>query len=160
EYPSVFASLAGKVDVVLLATTAAALAARGIAETTPVVFSYVSDPVGLGLVKSLAHPGGNMTGIADVISELVVKRLQMLHELLPAVSRIAVLVKKDADRVAAGEWPDAETAARALGVTVKRFEVGGVDELDAVVARIAQGRFGAVIVTRNYDFYQQRARVV
>jgi putative ABC transport system substrate-binding protein len=160
EYPTVLASLAGNVDVVAVATNTAALAARRMSETTPVVFSYVSDPVGLGLVKSLARPGGNMTGIADVISELVAKRLEMLRELLPGVSKVAVLVGSDTDRVAATEVRDVEAAARTLHVVVGRFIATNIEEFDAVAARIARERFGAVIVTRSYGFYQQRAQLV
>jgi putative ABC transport system substrate-binding protein len=160
EYPAVVASLRGNADVVVAVTNTAALAVRQLAETTPVVFSYVSDPVGLGLVRTLARPGGNMTGIADIISELVGKRLEMLRELLPTVSRIAVLVGSDNDRVASAEFQDVQAAARTLGVVIKRFEATQAEEFDAVVARIARERFGAVIVTRRYGFYQHRAQLV
>ena len=80
-----------KVDVIVVQSTSAAQAAKRATSTTPIVMATVADPVGSGLVASLAHPGGNVTGLSTMVVELVAKRLQLLQETLPKVTRVAVL---------------------------------------------------------------------
>ena len=102
-------------DVLFVATSVGARAAKAATATIPIVFVEVGDPVGVGLVPNLARPGGNITGITDMMVELTGKRLELLKEMVPTASRIAVLVNPDAP-IAAAQIRNAEAAARTLGV--------------------------------------------
>ena len=102
-------------DVLFVATSVGARAAKAATATIPIVFVEVGDPVGVGLVPNLARPGGNITGITDMMVELTGKRLEILKEMVPTASRIAVLVNPDAP-IAAAQIRNAEAAARTLGV--------------------------------------------
>lgn len=102
-------------DVLFVATSVGTRAAKAATATIPIVFVEVGDPVGVGLVSNLARPGGNITGITDMMVELTGKRLELLKEMVPAASRIAVLVNPDAP-IAAAQIRNAEAAARTLGV--------------------------------------------
>src|SRR6202047_1735177 len=104
-------------DVLFVVTTLATRAAQAATATIPIVFIGVGDPVGLGLVPNLARPGGNITGITNIAVELTGKRLELLKEIVPAASRIAVMVNPDAP-IAASQLRDAETAAQKLGVHI------------------------------------------
>jgi putative ABC transport system substrate-binding protein len=102
-------------DVLFVATSVGARAVKSATATIPIVFVEVGDPVGVGLVPNLARPGGNITGITDMMVELTGKRLELLKEMVPPASRIAVLVNPDAP-TAAAQIRNAEAAARTLGV--------------------------------------------
>src|SRR5260370_11218292 len=82
-------------SALLVATTPANLAAKAVTATVPIVMVAVADPIGVGLVQSLARPGGNLTGITNIAAELTGKRLEILKEIVPAASRVAVLVNPD-----------------------------------------------------------------
>ena len=105
-------------DVLLVATGGGARAARAATATIPIVFVQVGDPVGVGLVPSLARPGGNITGITTISGDLTGKRLELLKEMLPTASRIAVLMNPDAS-IAAIQIRNAEAAAKTLGVELQ-----------------------------------------
>lgn len=107
--------LALKPDVLLVSTTPASLAAKAATASVPVVVVLVADPVGAGIVQSLSRPGGNITGITNIVAELGGKRLELLKELLPGASRIAVFVNPDSQN-APLQLNHAELAARKLGV--------------------------------------------
>src|SRR5919108_3798080 len=100
-------------DVLLVSTTPGNVAAQAATSTIPIVMVAVADPVGVGLVHSLARPGGNMTGITNIIAELAGKRLELLKEIVPTASRIAVLVNPDNPN-ATPQMRSAEAAARSL----------------------------------------------
>jgi putative ABC transport system substrate-binding protein len=102
-------------DVIFVATTPGSLAAKGATATIPIVFVAVADPVSVGLVSNLARPGGNITGITHLVAELTGKRLELLKEIVPSASRIAVLVNPD-DPNATVQRQNAEAAARTLGI--------------------------------------------
>ena len=102
-------------DVLLVSTTPGNVAAKATTSTIPIVMVAVADPVGVGLVHSLARPGGNITGMTNIIAELAGKRLELLKELVPIASRIAVLVNPDNPN-AAPQMRSAEAAARSLGL--------------------------------------------
>src|SRR3954468_1055357 len=104
-----------RVDLIAAFAPHAALAAKAATSTIPIVFSVPEDPVRLGLVASLARPGGNLTGINFFVGELVAKRLELLRELLPAAARVAVLINP-ASPAAEITMRDAEAAARAMGL--------------------------------------------
>jgi putative ABC transport system substrate-binding protein len=110
--------LHGRPDVMLASTTPGALAAKNATATVPVVFVLVADPVGNGIVPSLARPGGNVTGITTIIAELTGKRLELLKEVVPGLTRVAVFVNPESAN-APPQIKSAEEAARRLGIEVK-----------------------------------------
>jgi putative ABC transport system substrate-binding protein len=110
-----------RVDIMLTAGgTEAALAVKGATRTLPVVFVIAADPVGVGLVASFARPGGNITGLASMNAELDAKRLELLKEAVPGITRVAVL-SNPVDPAAEAAWTAQEAAARALGVQLQRW---------------------------------------
>jgi putative tryptophan/tyrosine transport system substrate-binding protein len=136
-------------DVVFVSTTPGSLAAKAATPTIPIVFVAVADPVGAGLVPNLARPGGNITGITHIVAELTGKRLELLKEIVPSASRIAVLVNQD-DPNATVQMQNAEAAARALGVRLEPvLTVRGASDLERAFEAIS--RSGAAAALRMVD---------
>ena len=148
-----------RVDVLVAATNPAVLAARQATSTIPIVFAASSDPVGTGLVASLAHPGGNVTGLSLVAPELSGKRLQLLRETLPQLARVALLWNAGdpgmADRVT-----ETKAAARQLGVTLHVEWVRDLAGLDRAFATLAQARPDAFLTTVEPFTGDHRQRIV
>ena len=118
------------VDVLLVSTTPGNLAAKAATSTIPIVMVLVADPVGAGIVPSLARPGGNITGITNIVAELAGKRLELLKEIVPAASRIAVLINPNSQN-ASLQMQSAEAAARTLGVELRPvLEVRSAGDLE------------------------------
>ena len=134
-----------------------ALAAKAATATIPIVFTGGLDPVGLGLVTSLARPGGNATGIINIASDLNAKRLGMLREFVPAATTIAVL--SDAG-VIENELKEIETSARTLGQQILIFEVGSEGDFDKVFESMVQRGASALFVNASPFFTSQRKRLV
>jgi putative ABC transport system substrate-binding protein len=133
-------------QVAVIVTTggpAAAFAAKAATTTIPIVFIVAEDPVRLGLVASLARPGGNLTGINIFTAELAAKRLELLRELVPGAVRVAVLVTAG---IAETTVRDVEAAARALGLQIQVFNVSTIREIDAAFATFARERADALFV--------------
>src|SRR5712672_1297386 len=126
-----------KVDLIIVVTTPAAFAARNATTTIPIVHPAAIDPVGTGLIASLAHPGGNVTGLSVLNAELSAKRLEVLKEVVPGLSRGALLwnAANPANSLA---WKETEGAARALGVTLQSQEVRSPRDFEGAFATIAQ----------------------
>jgi len=118
-----------KVDVLVAGGTLAPLAAKQATSTIPIVMAAAGDPVGTGLVPSLAKPGGNVTGLSNLSRDLTAKRLQLLKEMVPGLARVAVLWNA-ANIVAALHIPETEAAARTLGLQVQSLEVRGPDDFE------------------------------
>jgi putative ABC transport system substrate-binding protein len=118
-----------KVDVILTPSPPAALAAKNATRTIPIVFNSISDPVALGLVDSLARPGGNITGVANIASELIGKRLEILKETIPKLSRVAVLWNPQGP-TSADPWKESQLAAKALGLQLHSMEVSSADKYE------------------------------
>ena len=118
---------------------APALAAKATTSTIPIVFVVNEDPVRLGLVASLARPGGNATGINIVTGELVAKQLELLHELVPGAARVAVLINPTAPN-AERMLRDAEPAARAIGLQIQLLNASTSHEIDAAFATFVRER--------------------
>jgi putative ABC transport system substrate-binding protein len=136
--PSLAAELAAlKLDLLLVSTTPAALAAKKATGTIPIVMTSVGDPVGTGLVDSLARPGGNLTGNTTITGEMAGKRLELLKQLVPRLSRVAVL-GHPGDPIVAVQMRHAETVARSLKVEVFLVEIRAVSELDRAFETIVQ----------------------
>jgi putative tryptophan/tyrosine transport system substrate-binding protein len=145
--------------IVTPGSTAAALAAKAQTTTIPIVFSIGTDPVKAGLIASLNRPGGNVTGIYQLSSDLVGKRLGLLHEVVPAVTTIAVLVNP-ANAVAADlATKEAQAAARSLGLEIKVFATRNNRDIDAAFIEIAHQRIGAVLNTPDVFFTSRRVQL-
>jgi putative ABC transport system substrate-binding protein len=159
RFPALAAELVRlQVDVLLVGPTPAALAAKDATTTIPIVMAGVGDPVGSGLVASLARPGGNVTGLAAVSPELVGKQLEFLKDVLPTVSRGAVLWNP-ANPVHALQVRAAEVAAQALGVQLHLVEARGPDAFDRAFAAMTSAHAGAVLVLGDSMFLQHRRRL-
>jgi putative ABC transport system substrate-binding protein len=136
-------------DVLFVATTPGSLAAKAATATIPIVFVAVADPVGVGLVPNLARPGGNITGITHIVAELTGKRLELLKEIVPSASRIAVLVNPD-DPNAPFQIRNAEAAARTLRIQLDPvLTVRSASDLERAFE--AAARSGAAAALRMVD---------
>jgi putative tryptophan/tyrosine transport system substrate-binding protein len=147
-----------KVDVLLAVITPAALAAKQATTTIPMVMVGVGDPVGSGLVASLARPGGNITGLAVLDPEIVGKQLEFLKDVLPTVSRVAVLWNP-ASANHALLVTAADVAAQALGVQLHLMEARGPDAFDSAFAPMTSVHAGALLVLADRMFGQHRRRL-
>src|SRR5262245_42354948 len=132
-----------KVDVLFVGTTQAALAAKKATGTIPIVM-ISGDPIGLGLVTSLARPGANVTGLSFFTEEIAAKRLQLLEELVPGLSRGAVL-RIPVVAIHAIFWRETEVAARKLGVALQPLEVRGPEDFEAAFAAATRAKAQALI---------------
>ena len=138
-----------KVDIIVTDTAASARGARKATSTIPIVMVSAGNPIQAGLVASLARPGGNVTGLTGLISELHGKRVEILKEVVPKVTRFAFL--DDDDRVEQSPFKYAQEAAQALGVKLQRIEVKTSDpDLDRAFRMLAKERVGAVMTTASF----------
>jgi len=148
-----------KVDVMVVGGgVGATSAAMQATNTIPIVMAHASDPVGAGLVTSLARPGGNVTGLSSVSLDLTGKRLELLKETLPKVSRIAVLYQPTPNKLA--EFKETETAAQSLGVQLQSLEVQSPNDFEAALKAATQKRSGAVLVLQSGITDTHRKRIV
>ena len=136
-----------------------AFAAKAATTTIPIVFLAGEDPVRLGLVTSLARPGGNATGINFFVSELTAKRLELLHELVPGAARVAVLVHP-ASALTAAISKDAETAGRAMRVQTQVLNASTSREIDAAFASFVREQPDALLVAPGPFFTSRRVQLV
>jgi putative tryptophan/tyrosine transport system substrate-binding protein len=160
--PVLAAELARQPLAVIVASGGAAVALRVKAATTtiPIVFLAAEDPVRLGLVASLARPGGNLTGINFFSTELVAKRLERLRELLPAGTRVAVLVNPANVSNTESTLRDVEPAARAMGLQIQVFNASTSREIDAAFATLVRERPDALFVGGDAFFDSRRVQMV
>jgi putative ABC transport system substrate-binding protein len=142
------------VDVLVTGSTAATLAVKNATKTIPIVFLSRSDPVALGLVDSLATPEGNITGFTSIGSLLAGKRLELLKETIPKLSRVAVLWNPQ-NSASAQSWKESQLAARELGVQLYSMEVKGADKFETLFKEAIQARSAALVVTQSpfINFY-------
>ena len=136
------------------------LAAKAATTTIPIVFTVSDDPVRLGLVASLARPGGNLTGINFVSAELVAKRLELLRALVPAATRVAVLLNPANTANTETTLRDVEPAARAVGLQVQVLNADTSHEIDAAFATIVRERPDALFSARSPYFTSRRIQLV
>jgi putative ABC transport system substrate-binding protein len=134
----------------------AALAAKAATDVIPIVFAVNQDPVALGLVASLARPGGNATGINYFTGELVAKRLELFRQLVPTAVRVGVLVNPDNAGNTQTTLRDVETAARTIGLQIQVLNASSVGEIDAAFASLARARADAVFVGGDTFFNSRR----
>ena len=160
--PALMADLVRR-QVAVIATTgnnATALAAKAATSTIPIVFSVGEDPVKMGLVASLARPGGNATGINDFLTEVEGKRLRLLHDLVPKAVRIAVLVNPGNVVSAEGALQGAQQAAAATGLQIRPLKATTIGDIDAAFASFAQERPDALFVAADAFFATRAAQFI
>jgi ABC-type uncharacterized transport system substrate-binding protein len=149
-----------QVAVIAAFGLSAAFAAKAATPAIPIVFSVGDDPVTLGLVASLAQPGGNVTGINNFATELVAKRLELLREMVPAVTRVAVLVSPSNAVTSQSTVRDTSAGARAMGLEVQVLNADTSREIDAAFATLARERSDALLVDSTPFFLSRRAQLV
>ena len=147
-----------KVDVIFAASTAVAVAAKNATSTIPIVAPTMSDPVKLGLVASIARPGGNVTGLSYSVGlEIFSKQLELLKQSVPKVRRVAILLNP-ANPSHAGTIADLKVAARSLGVQIQFLEARNLDEIAGAFAAMTRERAGGLLVVSDpiFDFHGPR----
>jgi putative ABC transport system substrate-binding protein len=158
--PSLMADLVSRrVAVIAALVNAAALVAKAATTTTPIVFLVSEDPVSLGLVASLARPGGNMTGVNVLFAELVAKRLGLLHDLVPKAVRVAVLVNPASTSNAEATLREIPEAARGLGLQIQVINASTSREIDAAFAAVVRERADALFVAPDAFLISRRVQL-
>ena len=148
-----------RVTVIAATGTPAALAAKGATATIPIVFETAGDPIKLGLVASLNRPGGNVTGVTQLSSELVAKRLGLLHDLIPTATLIGLLVDPTDPRTEA-QTRDMQEAAHVLGLQIHVLNASTEGEFNIAFAMLSQLRVGALLVGTSNLFRGRREQLV
>ena len=151
---------ASRVEVIFAGAVAATVAAKEHSASIPVVFMGIGDPVKLGLVASFARPGGLLTGLSPMTLDLAAKRLELLKEIAPQISRVAVLVPSEGNPVIRAQIPEIERAAKALRIEVLSVEFNGRrEELDRVSSQIREWKADAFYAVVSATYIQNRALV-
>jgi len=145
--------------IVVLGTTAAALAAKAATQTIPIVFIIGSDPVEVGLVTSLARPGGNITGVSQVLFTMAGKRLELLHELVPASAAVALLVNAT-NPYTESEIREVQTRASALGLQLHVLNATNDSDLETAFMSLVERRAGGLLVGADPFFIIVRDKLV
>jgi putative ABC transport system substrate-binding protein len=148
-----------QVAVIASGATNAAFAAKAATTTIPILFLIPEDPVGLGLVASIARPGGNMTGVNLLSAEVVAKRLELLRELIPSAARIAVLINPADAKTSDSTLRDVDRAARTIGLQIQVARARTVGEIDAAFAAFARERPDALFVSTDPFFTSRRVQL-
>ncbi len=149
-----------QVAVIVTPGTLPTVAAKAATSTIPIVFGIGDDPVKLGIVASLAHPGGNATGINFFSTELTAKRLRLLHDLVPKAVRLAVLLNPANPSVAEATLREVREAAPTMGMQIQVLNASTIGEIDAAFATFTRERPDALFVAGDALFVSQRAQVV
>lgn len=150
--------VANKVDIIIVAGAESTKAAKMETDTIPIVMASSQDAVGDGLVASLAHPGGNVTGRSVYAPELTPKRIEILKEMFPRLKKIGVLWNKE-NAGATGQLREAEATGRALGIAIEPLDVRIPDGLDEVMTRAARAGAGAILIISDSSTISNRAKI-
>ena len=145
-------------DAIIAVTVTGAVALKKLTSTIPIVFVLVPDPIGSGLVESLARPGGNATGLSLMLVDLSGKRLELLKEAVPNLSRVALLLDPTST-VKERTIKANQAAAEALGISLWPAEISAPDEIEPVFSKIAQDRADAIMRVSGSMLFNERARV-
>ena len=160
RFPALVAELiAAKVDVIVTAGTPAALAVKKATATVPLVMVAVGDPVGTGLVPSLARPDGNLTGLSSVAPDLEGKRLELLREIVPSVSHIAVFFNS-LNPFHVASMRQAQAAGKTLGIKVQQHDIRKSEDLDGAFAALRKERPDALLILADRVFLHNRQRMM
>jgi ABC-type uncharacterized transport system substrate-binding protein len=150
KLPTLAADLVRRhVAVIVATTTPAALAAKAATTATPIVFFVAGDPVELGLVASLNRPGGNLTGTTTLTLEVGPKRLELLHEMVPKATTIALLVNPTSPNLAEAQARDLQAAARTLGLQIHVLHASSDRDFETVFATLVQVRAGGLVISSD-----------
>jgi putative tryptophan/tyrosine transport system substrate-binding protein len=160
RFPALVTELiAAKVDIIVTAGTPAALAMKKATATVPLVVVAVGDPVGTGLVPSLARPGGNLTGLSSVAPDLEGKRLQLLREVVPALSHVAIFINS-LNPFHVSSMGQARAAAQAMGIKLQLHDILKSEDLDDAFAAIRKERPDALLILADRVFLHNRERMM
>ena len=160
HFPVLVAELiAAKVEVIVTAGTPAALAVKNATTTVPLVMVAVGDPVGTGLVPSLARPGANLTGLSSVAPDLEGKRLQLLREVVPALSHVAMFINS-LNPFHVSSMRQARAAAQTMGIKLQLHDIRKSEDLDDAFAAIRKERPDALLILADRVFLHNRERIV
>lgn len=160
HFPVLVAELiAARVDAIVTAGTPAALAVKNATTTVPLVMVAVGDPIGTGLVPSLARPGGNLTGLSSVAPDLEGKRLQLLREVTPALSHVAMFINS-LNPFHISSMEQARAAAQAMGIKLRLHDIRKSEDLDDAFAAIRKERPDALLILADRVFLHNRERIV
>jgi putative tryptophan/tyrosine transport system substrate-binding protein len=151
--------IAAKVDAIVTAGTPAALAVKRATTTVPLVMVAVGDPIGTGLVSSLARPGGNLTGLSSIAPDLEGKRLQLLREVVPALSHVAMFVNS-LNPFHVSSMKQARAAAQAMGIKLQLHDIPKSEDLDDAFAAIRKERPDALLILADRVFLHNRQRMM
>jgi putative tryptophan/tyrosine transport system substrate-binding protein len=146
--------------IATIGTARAGLAAKAATATIPIVFGEGDDPVRLGLVASLARPGGNVTGVSYLVNELAAKRLRLLHDLIPKAIKVAVLLDPANVSSAASTLRNVQEAAPTIGLQIRILNASTIGEIDAAFATFARERPDALFVAPNAFFLSRAAQLI
>jgi ABC-type uncharacterized transport system substrate-binding protein len=146
-------------NVVVSSPVPANLAIAKATSTIPIVMASGADPVGFGLVKSLSHPGGNVTGLTNFAEELASKQIDLMRELLPGLARLAALVNV-ANPLHVPQWRETQAAAAQAAIALVPFEFRSPDQLEEAFARFASERADALLVPPDVTFTTHRRRII
>jgi putative ABC transport system substrate-binding protein len=160
--PALAADLVSRQVSVIVATGGlpSSLAAKRATETIPIVFTLGSDPVKFGLVSSLNRPEGNVTGVTLFAYLLDAKRVELIHELVPNASTVALLVNPNSPAQAEAQFTDVEAAARKFGQRLVILKAGTANEIDQAIASIASSKASALLVSADPFFLSRRDQLV
>ena len=159
-FPVLVAELiAAKVDAIVTAGTPAALAVKNATTNVPLVMVAVGDPIGTGLVPSLARPGGNLTGLSSIAPDLEGKRLQLLREVAPALSHVAMFINS-LNPFHISSMEQARAAAQAMGIKLQLHDIRKSEDLDDAFTAIRKERPDALLILADRVFLHNRERIV
>jgi len=145
-------------DIIAVTTTPGAIAAKSATQTIPIIMLPLGDPIGTGLVNSIARPEGNLTGMTTMAPELAPRRLELLKNAIPSISRVLVL-SYPTDPIAVLQVKSLEAAAPSLGLTLQIGDIQSADDLSAAFDAAARGRANGLLATSASIFNVNRARV-
>jgi ABC-type uncharacterized transport system substrate-binding protein len=159
--PALAADLVRRQVSVIVApgSTPAALAAKAATATIPIVFQVGIDPIAAGLVTSLARPGGNVTGVTNINTELVSKRLELLRELVPKATIVALLVNPTSPEITEAVSKELQSTARTLGLQLHILHASGDRDFDTVFATLAELRVGALVIAPDAFFISRNEQL-
>jgi putative ABC transport system substrate-binding protein len=147
------------VTLIPATTTPAALAAKAVTTTVPIVFETGGDPVRLGLVASLSRPGGNVTGVTQLNTEVMPKRLELIHELVPTATVIPLLVNPNSPNLADIVLRDSQAAAQALGLKLHVLNASSERDFDGAFAQVIQLQAGGLVIGADAFFTSRQEQL-